>query len=105
MKLIIWRPITNRQEAIAREKYLNDLAKREDKVWKKVKVWEKVDDLIETKRQPDYDEAVKLLVDLRDLSRKINNETMFKENLRSIYEKHSRKPSLVRRLKNAGLDS
>ena len=99
MKLIIWRPITNRQEAIAREKYLNDLAKREDKVWKKV------DDLIETKRQPDYDEAVKLLVDLRDLSRKINNETMFKENLRSIYEKHSRKPSLVRRLKNAGLDS
>jgi len=88
-----------RQEAIAREKYLNDLAKREDKVW------EKVDDLIETKRQPDYDEAVKLLVDLRDLSKKINNETMFKENLRSIYEKHSRKPSLVRRLKNAGLDS
>ena len=87
-----------RQEAIARKKYLNDLAKREDKVWIKV------DDLIKTKRQPDYDEAVKLLVDLRDLSKKINNETIFKEKLRSIYEKHSRKPSLVRRLKNAGLD-
>ena len=99
MKLIIWRPITNRQEAIAREKYLNDLAKREDKVW------EKVDDLIETKRQPDYDEAVKLLVDLSDLSKKINKETIFKEKLRNIYEKHSRKPSLIRRLKNAGLDS
>ena len=88
-----------RQEAIAREKYLNDLTKREDKVWKKV------DDLIETKRQPDYDEAVKLLVDLSDLSKKINKETIFKEKLRSIYEKHSRKPSLIRRLKNAGLDS
>jgi len=87
-----------RQEAIAREKYLNDLAKREDKVWIKV------DDLIETKRQPDYDEAVKLLVDLRDLSKKINKESMFKDKMRSIYEKHSRKPSLVRRLKNARLD-
>ena len=88
-----------RQEAIAREKYLNDLAKREDKVWGKV------DDLIETKRQPDYDEAVKLLVDLRDLSKKINNEMIFEDRMRSIYEKHSRKPSLIRRLKNAGLDS
>ncbi len=88
-----------RQEAIAREKYLNDLTKREDKVWRKV------DDLIETKRQPDYDEAVKLLVDLRDLSKKNNNETIFKEKMRTIYEKHSKKSSLVRRLKNAGLDS
>ena len=63
-----------------------------------------MDDLIKTKRQPDYDEAVKLLVDLRDLSKKINKESMFKDKMRSIYEKHSRKPSLVRRLKNAGLD-
>ena len=86
------------RKAIARNKYLNDLAKREDKVWRKV------NDLIETKRQTNYDEVVKLLVDLRDLSKKINNETTFKEKLRSIYEKHSRKPSLVRRLKNAGLD-
>ena len=87
-----------RQEAIAHKKYLNDLAKREDKVWIKV------NDLIKTKRQPDYDEAVKLLVDLRDLSKKINKESMFKDKMGSIYEKHSRKPSLVRRLKNAGLD-
>ena len=87
-----------RQEAISRKKYLDDLAKREDKVW------EKVDDLIETKRQPDYDEAVKLLVDLSDLSKRINKESMFKDKMRSIYEKHGRKPSLVRRLKNAGLD-
>jgi hypothetical protein len=74
------------------------LAKREDNVW------EKVNDHIEKKRPVDYDEAVKLLLDLHDLSKKINNETTFKENLRSIYEKHSRKPSLVRRLENAGLD-
>jgi hypothetical protein len=87
-----------RQEAIAREKYLNDLAKREDKVWGKI------DDLIETKRQADYDEAVKLLVDLSDLSKKMNNETIFKEKLRHIYDNHSRKPSLIRRLKNAGLN-
>ncbi|MBW2663083.1 MAG: hypothetical protein JRD93_14085 [Deltaproteobacteria bacterium] len=84
-------------EAIARKKYLKDLAKREDKVWRKI------NDLIKTKRQTNYDEAVKLLLDLRDLSKKINNETIFEDKMRSIYEKHSRKPSLIRRLKNAGL--
>ena len=87
-----------RQKESARKKYLNDLAKREDNVW------EKANDLIETKRQADYDEAVKLLVDLHDLSKKINKENMFKDKMRSVYEKHCRKPSLIRRLKNAGLN-
>jgi len=53
-----------REAAIGREKYLNDLSKREDAVW------EKVDILIETKKQKEYDEAVQLLVDLRDLAKK-----------------------------------
>ncbi len=87
-----------REKAITRKKYLNDLAKREDKVWKKV------DDLIETRRQSDYDEAVNLLVDLRDLSKKINKDSIFKEKVKSIHEKHSRKSSFVRRLTNVGLD-
>ena len=49
-----------------------------------------------------YDEAVKLLVDLRDFSKKINKEMIFKVRMRSIYEKPSRKPSFIRQSKNAG---
>jgi len=86
-----------REKAVNREAYLNDLAKREEKAW------EKVDALIRTKRQSDYDSAVTLLVDLHDLSK--NTETMFREKLRRIQEEHSRKPSFVRRLKEAGLKS
>ena len=88
-----------RETAIAREKYLNDLAKRE------VKIWKTVETLIRTKRPSDYDEAVTLLVDLRDLGQKKNKEILFEEKFRSIHEKHSRKPSFVRRLIKAGLSA
>ncbi len=88
-----------REKALAREKYFNDLAKREGKIWKAVET------LIRTKRPADYDEAVTLLVDLRDISQKNNTEKIFEEKFKSIYEKHRRKSSLMRRLINAGLDS
>ncbi|NVM20148.1 MAG: hypothetical protein HWN68_00020 [Desulfobacterales bacterium] len=87
-----------REKVIICEKHLNDLAKSEDMVW------EKVHELIKTTLPSNYDEAVTLLVDLRDLSKKISKDKIFKERLRSIREKHSRKPSFVRRLKNVGLD-
>ena len=61
-------------------------------------------ELIKTKRQADYDEAVKLLVDLRDIDKGKGNEMAFKGKLGDIREKHLRKPSLIRRLKEAGLD-
>ena len=86
-----------RERAIAREKYLNDLVNREDTAWKQV------EDLIETRGQSDYDEAVKLLVDLRDLSKKVNKEEVFQDKLRSIHDKHCRKSSFVRRLKKVDL--
>jgi len=86
-----------RENAIAREKYLNDLAKRENKIWKAIET------LIRTKRPADYDEAVTLLVDLRDISRKKNKENIFEDIFRGIYETHRRKTSLMRRFIEAGL--
>lgn len=86
-----------RERAIIREKHLNELAKRGDKVWKQV------DELIKTKRQSDYDSAVQLLVDLRDLGIKMNKDRLFQEKLRGFREKHNRKPSFVRRLNEADL--
>jgi hypothetical protein len=87
-----------RERAVIREKYLTELAKRGDQVWRQI------DGLINTKRQTDYDEAVKLLVDLRDINKGKGNDTTFKGKLADIREKHSRKPSLIRRLKDSGLN-
>ena len=86
-----------RERTVIREKYLNEMAKCGDQIWKQV------DELIKTKRPSDYDSAVQLLVDLRDLGIKINNDRLFQEKLRGLREKHNRKPSFVRRLKEAGL--
>ncbi len=86
-----------KEAAIAREKYLNDIAKRENDIWKKV------DSLILTKKPKAYDEAIQLLVDLKDLGKKNNTIKMFKSKLMGIREIHSRKPSLISRIKSAGL--
>lgn len=87
-----------REAAIGREKYLNDLSKREDAVW------EKVDILIETKKQNEYDEAVQLLVDLRDLAKKSGKISTFNNRLGNIHEKHIRKSSFIRRLREKHLN-
>ena len=86
-----------KEAAIAREKYLNDLAKRENEVW------EKIDTLILTGTPNNYDEAVQLLVDLRDLDTNNNTMDVFKSKLLKIKETHSRKWSLIRRMDSAGL--
>ena len=86
-----------REKAVIREKYLNELAKREDQVWKQV------DELIGTKHPSDYDSAVQLLVDLSDLGIKMKKEKPFQEKLQGLREMHNRKPSFVRRLNTAGL--
>ena len=86
-----------REESEARDRYLSDLAKREGKVWSNV------DALIATKQPGRYDEAVKLLCDLRDLSLRDGGEGEFKERLLLLREEHARKPTFIDRLKKAGL--
>ena len=86
-----------KEAAIAREKYLNGLAGKENEIWKKV------DSLILTKKPKDYDEAVRLLIDLKDLAKKNNAASLFKSKLMAIRENHSRKPSLISRINSAGL--
>ena len=67
-----------REAAIAREKYLNDLDRQQDDIW------ERVDSLILTKKPKDYDEAVRLLADLRDLGKKNKTTGEFKARLLEI---------------------
>ena len=84
-----------KEAAIAREKYLNGLAGRENEIWKKV------DSLILTKKPKDYDEAVRLLIDLKDLAKKNNTTYLFKSKLMAIRENHSRKSSFINRIDSA----
>jgi ribosomal protein S21 len=86
-----------RERALAREEYLTSLAGREESSWKKV------DELIDSKQPAKYDEAVTLLVDLRDLPKKTGTEKAFKQKLKTICETHHRKVSFLNRLQKAGL--
>ena len=82
---------------MARVNYLKSLAGREDSIWKKV------DELIDSKQPAKYDEAVKLLVDLRDLNKKNGKENAFNKKLKTICENHRRKSTFLNRLKIVGL--
>ena len=86
-----------RETADKRERFLDNLAQREPKVW------EQVDALIATKQPGRYDEAVKLLCDLRDLARRGGRASNIEERLLRLCEEHSRKPSFIERLRRAGL--
>lgn len=86
-----------REKALAREQYLESLSGREDSIWKKV------NDLIITKQPAKYDEAVKLLVDLRDLIKKTGTEKVFNQKLNTICTNHYRKVSFLDRVQKAGL--
>ncbi|CAB1060527.1 hypothetical protein D1BOALGB6SA_5293 [Olavius sp. associated proteobacterium Delta 1] len=86
-----------REKALAREQYLASLAGREDSIWKKV------GELIVSKQPAKYDEAVKLLVDLRDLYQKTGKKKTFKQKLVTLSQAHYRKVSFLDRLQKAEL--
>lgn len=86
------------QEArAARERYLNDLAKRGEEAWTKV------EQLIATRQPKKYDEAVTLLKDLRDLAARDGKGQECSARLGHIQRQHEAKPSLIGRLRKAGL--
>ena len=52
----------------------------------------------------DFDKAVKLLIDLRDLSKTVRKEKTFSNKFRTICSIHYRKVSFMDRLQKAGLN-
>lgn len=86
-----------REKVEARERYLESLGKCESKAWREV------DALISTKQPGRYDEAVKLLCDLRDLGLRDGRAGEVEARLLRLREEHARRPSFIERLKRAGL--
>lgn len=85
------------EAALARSKYLGDLARREPAVWKEIR------GLIATKQPASYDRAVALLGDLRDAAVAHGRESSFLSLLDALRTEHARKPSLLSKLQRAGL--
>ncbi len=86
-----------REAAVARSRYLDDLAQRESETWGLI------DTLIATKRPRDYDQAVQLLKDLCDLGERSGRSTEVKARILEIRARHPSKQSFLRRLGQSGL--
>jgi len=87
----------DREAVMARVKYLQEIAGREPRVWKQV------EDLIATKHPKNYDQAVKLLLDLQELAANKGRVDEFKSKLGTLRAAEARKPSFLKRLGKARL--
>ena len=70
---------------------------------KAIQAWTDIERLLLVAQAKPYEDAVKLLVKLRDLAVYQNKQPEFQQRLNYIYEKYSRRAGLLKRLKNAGL--
>jgi hypothetical protein len=84
--------------AAARQRHLDALAVDQPATW------QRIDGFIATKKPREYDAAVQLLADLRDLTEREGDTAAFRQRLTELRAAHARKPSLLERLDLAGLD-
>jgi hypothetical protein len=85
--------------AVAREKHLDNLAGRDEELWRQV------DSLVETKRVREYDQAVQVLVDLHDLAARHRSTAAFAARLAELRERYAKRRGLLERLDRAGLSA
>ena len=81
----------------ARLRQLEALAQREPAAWTQV------EQLIARKNASAYDEAVALLVDLRDLANHRREQARFDERIAALESEYAKRPSLLERFRKAGL--
>ena len=85
------------EAAAARERQLDALAGREEELWGQVEA------AIATRLPKEYDRAVGLLRDLRDLAARTGSTEQVAERIRTLRERHRGKRTLLQRLDKAGL--
>jgi hypothetical protein len=85
-----------REQAAARALYLDQLSRRE------ASAWQEVETRIQTKQPKEYDEAVTLLKDLRELAERQGQREEALSRIRQLRERHGKKPSLMERFDKAG---
>lgn len=88
-----------RDAAAARERHLDSLAGRENALWRQV------EEAIGTRKPAEYDRAVELLKDLRDLADRTATGGEVARRVGDLRQRHRTKPSLIARLARAGFAS
>jgi hypothetical protein len=63
-------------------------------------LWTQVEDLVASKKQKEYEEAIRKLIDLRDLSVRKGNQKEFGNKLDSLRERHLSKKAFQRVLED-----
>jgi len=91
------KKLENQKTERARAKQLNAMAQQEPEMWKQVF------DLIRTKQIKSYDQAVKLLTELRELAQHFGRLEEYESRLGQIQQEFSNLPGLKFRLREAGL--
>jgi hypothetical protein len=91
------KALWERQREAARQRRLNELAQDPEAAWAMARK------LIGTKVPARYDEAVTLLVDLRELAERDGTAGEFERRFATLRQEHMRKPTLIDRFDRAGL--
>ncbi|MEA2639084.1 MAG: hypothetical protein QOF51_478 [Chloroflexota bacterium] len=86
-----------REEAAQRTSYLEGLVGHEDAIW------QQVESLVQSKQPNAYDEAVRLLVDLRELGERTGTLSRFHDQLDELRARHGKKVSFIERFDRVGL--
>jgi hypothetical protein len=84
-----------RERAAARAAYLDSLAGREAEPWRQVEA------LAGTKRPKEYDQAARLVRDLRELSVRQDSLADFDRHVEALRRRHAKQPSFIGRLEPA----
>ncbi len=82
------------QERLERERHLQAIHEHKDDYWQQVELGAL------RKNAWGYDEAVKLLVDLRDAADQFNEAQEFQTRFRTWVQSHLRRPALLERLRH-----
>jgi hypothetical protein len=85
-----------RQAAAQRKQYLASLVAQEPRLWQDIAA------LLSTTQPTKYDEAVRLLRDLRDLATDRGHIAQWEARLEEFRQRYARKPSLMQRFDKAG---
>lgn len=93
------RAKAQREAAAARQRRLDDLVREGDRAWQRVTA------LVDAKKVKEYDAAVTLLCDLRDVSDRDGDRDVFTARLRELEQRYGNRPALLERLDRAGLKS
>jgi hypothetical protein len=85
------------RKAAARTAYLDTLVGKEEALWGQVAT------LIAAMKPKEYDRAVQILADLRDLAARGNTNREFAARLAALREEYAKRRGLIDRLDKAGL--